>query len=156
AAGVVDNAINMAGVVEARSIGVDSDGVITLIGDNGLVQVSGTLDATGPRASESGGGVKGTGEGGLGVDGAKSNAPRGTGGGTGVVGGDVHGGGDMPTAQRTLVEQGSQISADATTTGNGGTIVVWGDEAAAFNGAASARGGAQGGNGGLVEVSSKG
>jgi filamentous hemagglutinin family protein len=157
AAGVVDNAINMSGVIEARSIGVGSDGVITLSGgDNGLVQVSNTLDASGTGADESGGDVRVTGERVLVTDSAKINASGSRGGGTVLVGGDVHGGGDMPTAQRTLVEQGSQIAADAVDNGNGGTVVVWGDEAAGFNGAISAQGGEAGGDGGLVEVSSKG
>ncbi|MCI0429468.1 MAG: DUF2345 domain-containing protein, partial [Rhodospirillales bacterium] len=89
-------------------------------------------------------------------DGAVIDASGSAGGGTVLVGGGFQGGGDTPTARRTLVEQGAQIAADSIDEGDGGTVVVWGDEAAVFDGAASARGGARGGNGGLVEVSSNG
>src|SRR4029079_3748482 len=77
------------------------------------------------------------------------------GGGSIRVGGDFHGQGATPTARRTLVEQGATLSADATQTGNGGTVVVWADEATAFYGHLSAKGGAAGGNGGSAEISGK-
>ena len=47
------------------------------------------------------------------------------------------------------------IKADALTFGNGGQVIVWGDEVSRFYGRISARGGSQGGNGGFVETSSK-
>ena len=39
--------------------------------------------------------------------------------------------------------------------GEGGKVVVWSDDITRFHGSISARGGAQGGNGGMVEVSGK-
>src|SRR5262249_8309063 len=118
AAGVVDNAINMSGVIEAHSVGVDAEGVITLSGDDGLVQVSGTLDASGSAAGQSGGSVSVTGDRLLVTDGARIDASGPAGGGTVLVGGGLHGEG-MPTARRTLVQQGAQIAADATEKGDG-------------------------------------
>ncbi len=77
------------------------------------------------------------------------------GGGTALIGGDYQGGGDKPTATRTTVARGAELRADATGSGDGGTIVVWADDTTVFHGHASARGGAAGGDGGLVEVSGK-
>lgn len=61
------------------------------------------------------------------------------------------------TARRTFVDRDSFIRADATgEVGNGGNIFVWSDEITAFYGELSVQAGAQGGNGGFVEVSSAG
>ena len=38
---------------------------------------------------------------------------------------------------------------------NGGELIVWSDDATRFYGSADSRGGTEGGNGGLVEVSGK-
>ncbi len=48
------------------------------------------------------------------------------------------------------------MNADATRSGNGGTVVVWSDQYTNFAGTISARGGAVGGDGGAVETSSHG
>ena len=61
----------------------------------------------------------------------------------------------MPRSSRTTIEAGAIVSADALARGNGGTIVAWSDGETRFAGALSARGGADGGDGGLVEVSGK-
>ena len=74
-------------------------------------------------------------------------------GGHVFIGGDVHGE-NFANAARTYSSPSSQISANATDRGNGGKIVLWGDEANWFYGNLSAKGGPNGGNGGLVEVSS--
>jgi hypothetical protein len=58
----------------------------------------------------------------------------------------------VQNAQFSFVGKDAAISADATASGNGGKIIVWGDQAARAHGTLSARGG-QGGNGGLVETS---
>src|SRR6185503_17655402 len=49
----------------------------------------------------------------------------------------------------------AQIRADAITSGDGGKVIVWADDATRAYGTISARGGAQSGNGGFVEVSGK-
>jgi filamentous hemagglutinin family protein len=51
AKGVVDSVINMSGVIEAKSVGRDAKGTIVLAGgDNGLVEVSGKLNASSAEA----------------------------------------------------------------------------------------------------------
>ena len=80
-----------------------------------------------------------------------------TGGGTALIGRDYQGRNPLvPNAFRVYVDADAAIRADAITSGDGGKVIVWSDEATRFYGAISARGGAQGGNGGFVEVSGKG
>ncbi len=78
-----------------------------------------------------------------------------TGGGIVRIGGNFQGQGRIPTAQRTYIDTGVNINADALTTGNGGTVIVWAEETTGFYGNISSRGGAISGNGGFVEVSGK-
>lgn len=77
----------------------------------------------------------------------------GTSGGDVFVGGDLQGGGDLPTAQYTVVDAGSVIRTDALTNGDGGQVIVWADDTTQFAGEISARGGNTTGDGGFVEVS---
>ncbi len=86
---------------------------------------------------------------------ANLNASGINGGGTILIGGDYQGKGTVPNAQFTFVDAGSTIAADALTTGNGGKVILWSDQATRFYGTISARGGSQGGDGGFVEVSGK-
>ncbi len=86
------------------------------------------------------------------------DASGGAGGGTVLVGGDYQGRGDgktaaVPNAQQTYVGKDSVIKADATGLGDGGKVIVWSDRTTRVFGTISARGGAAGGNGGLVETS---
>ncbi|PZN75907.1 MAG: hypothetical protein DM484_17640, partial [Candidatus Methylumidiphilus alinenensis] len=89
-----------------------------------------------------------------------------TGGGAIYAGGGLHGS-PLPSqtdsvlktesvfvnATYTRVEQGATLDASATATGNGGTIVAWGDSASRAYGTFNATGGPNGGNGGTVETS---
>jgi filamentous hemagglutinin family protein len=78
------------------------------------------------------------------------NASGAQGGGTirlGRVGEDL--------ADQVRVEASGKLLADAAQNGDGGTIDVWGTQANSFLGVISAKGGAQGGNGGFAEVSAK-
>ncbi len=84
------------------------------------------------------------------------DASGGTGGGTVLVGGELSGGGVTPTSRAVFVGTDATIRADATHNGDGGTVIVWSDEVSRVYGSLSARGGAQGGNGGFVETSSAG
>jgi len=76
-------------------------------------------------------------------------------GGTVRIGGDYQGQGTIPNALLTDVDGNSVIQADAIAFGNGGSVIVWADETTNFAGTITARGGAAGGNGGLVETSGK-
>jgi filamentous hemagglutinin family protein len=91
----------------------------------------------------------------VGVVSANINANGNNGGGTVLIGGDYQGKGSVPNAQRTYVSADSVVNVDAKHTGNGGRVIVWADEATSFYGNINARGGANSGNGGFVEVSGK-
>lgn len=63
--------------------------------------------------------------------------------------------GGAANAQNTQVDAATRINASATQNGNAGQVVVWADGRTDFAGQIQAKGGAQGGNGGQVEVSGK-
>jgi filamentous hemagglutinin family protein len=77
-------------------------------------------------------------------------------GGTVLVGGDYQGKNPaVQNADRSYVGADTAIIADARTNGDGGKVVVWADDATQMYGTISARGGANSGDGGLVETSGK-
>ncbi len=84
------------------------------------------------------------------------NASGTHGGGTVRIGGDYQGEGTIPNALRTFVSRDSVINADALTNGNGGSVIVWANEATRFYGTITAQGGSNNGNGGFAEISSQG
>ncbi|MEM9118973.1 MAG: CHAT domain-containing protein [Cyanobacteria bacterium P01_F01_bin.56] len=83
------------------------------------------------------------------------NASGADAGGLVRVGGDYQGQGVLPRAQTTELDADSQIRADALNTGNGGEVIVWADGTTLFQGLITARGGPNGGDGGLVETSGR-
>ena len=91
----------------------------------------------------------------VGVVSATIHAAGTNGGGTVLIGGDYKGQGTVPNAQQTYVSRDSVINVDALQSGNGGRAIVWADNSTRFYGTINARGGAQSGNGGFVEVSGK-
>jgi filamentous hemagglutinin family protein len=142
-------AVRHPGLTRARDITVAG-------GDGGVVEVSGTLDASDTSPGANGGSVKVLGDKvGL-FDEARIDVSGDTGGGEVLIGGDYKGQGEVRNASRTYVAPGARIQADASTEGDGGKVIVWSDEATGFYGDISARGGATSGDGGFVETSSKG
>src|SRR5262249_1709408 len=77
------------------------------------------------------------------------------GGGTVMVGGNFHGFGLEQNAKETYVATDTVINADAINSGNGGQVAIWSNNGTEFYGNVSARGGAQSGDGGFVEISGK-
>ncbi|AGH98743.1 right-handed parallel beta-helix repeat-containing protein [Micavibrio aeruginosavorus] len=64
------------------------------------------------------------------------------------------GGGEVKVVgESVILTDTSVVSADATSTGHGGRIGIWGNDYAIMGGRASARGGKLGGNGGFIELS---
>ncbi len=115
----------------------------------GLLDVSALPDGMGGRAELLGPCVAV-------LDSATIDASGDLGGGVVLVGGDYQGHNPaVENAQHTWVGTGSQIRADAEREGPGGQIIVWADATTQFYGSITARGGASGGDGGLVEVSGK-
>ncbi|MGI9333389.1 MAG: filamentous hemagglutinin N-terminal domain-containing protein, partial [Gammaproteobacteria bacterium] len=152
---LVDTVVNMEGIVRARSVGMRNGMIVLSGGEEGVVAVSGTLDATGTGAGESGGTVKVLGEKiGL-APGARIDASGDAGGGRVLVGGALRGEGPEPNAEFVHATRDTEIRADALNAGDGGEIVVWSNQATRFHGKAFARGGANGGDGGLVETSGR-
>ena len=148
-------AINNGGTVRATGI-VKENGRILLRADRGTVVNSGTLDASSKAAGTKGGQVHVLGERvGL-VGDSKIDVSGDAGGGTVLVGGDLQGKNpNVPNAQRTVVGRDSIIKADALSSGDGGKVIVWSDEATRYLGEISAKGAGSKGNGGFVEVSGK-
>jgi filamentous hemagglutinin family protein len=138
-------AMNHTGITRGREIELEAQG-------DALVQVAGTLDASTSDEGRTGGSVQVLG-GRIALRGAELDASGAAGGGRIRVGGDVQGGGELPTARRTYVDSETRLAADATREGDGGEIVVWAEEKTGFYGTASARGGEESGDGGFIEIS---
>lgn len=76
------------------------------------------------------------------------------GGGEVLVGGGLQGRDPtVPNARATYMDAQARASADATVRGDGGRVILWGNEATRAYGSLSARAAAAGGDGGLVETS---
>ena len=144
------NAVNISGVVEARSIGGHSGAITIGGGEGGNVKVSGKLTATSRHAK--GGDITVTGND-IKLRGATVDASGRTGGGTVRIGGDLHGGGTLQQASSVSVDAATTIHSDATVQGAGGEVVLWSAGTTGFQGLITATGGPKGGNGGRVEVS---
>ena len=153
---VFTNLINNTGVVRANRID-NTGGTIELLGPEGDVVSSGTLDASAADARSTGGSVTMVGNR-VGLFGdAVINVSGATGGGTAYIGGGDHGANpNIPNAEETVVSPGAIIDADAGTSGSGGHVVVWSNDFTDFSGSVSARGGSESGDGGYAEVSGKG
>ncbi|MCG2594821.1 YDG domain-containing protein [Ramlibacter sp. XY19] len=145
AVGIFAGTLKHSGMVQATA--VTSEGGKVLLKAQGDNLVSGavqgrSIDVLGERV-------------GL-LAGAAIDASGAQGGGQVRIGGDYQGQNpDVQNAKRTYVDARATIKADATEQGNGGRVIVWSDEATRMHGQISARGGAQGGDGGFVEVSGK-
>lgn len=146
----VRNAVNVSGTITARSAYGHNGSIVLDGGAGGRTTVSGRLIATGGQHAK-GGAITVTGNA-VALRGALLDASGGAGGGTVLVGTDAAG---LSRATTTTVDAGTVIKADATASGDGGTIKVWADGATSFAGHIFARGGPQGGNGGSAEVSGK-
>src|SRR3990167_7933491 len=154
AQGVLDRAINMEGVAQARSV-AKRGGTIILGGHEGVIRVAGRIDASGKEVGNKGGKVK------VLAKQVKVESPTvidvsgDVGGGEMLIGGNYQGKGPEQNALFTQVGSGVSLYADAITNGDGGRIIVWADDVTLFSGSAFARGGIAGGDGGFVEVSGK-
>ena len=161
---LVNSLISVPGKLNAPAAGMqDGEIIISAAGSNGTsktgsstVNVSGTLNASGYGAGQTGGTVNVTGDNVTLASGAVVDASGAAGGGRVNIGGELHGRGPLQNAVTTNIAGGASVKADAVTSGNGGQVTVWSDGQTAFNGNIQATGGSAGGNGGLVETSSHG
>ncbi|MBT5472138.1 MAG: filamentous hemagglutinin N-terminal domain-containing protein, partial [Nitrospina sp.] len=152
---VVDQVINMDGLIEAKSAVQENGEIVLYGGDEGLVNVTGTLDASGKEAGQTGGEVQVLGEWVALLENAFIDVSGDLGGGTALIGGDYQGQGLVPTAEKTYFHSTAFVTADALSSGDGGKVILWADESTYFYGGIAATGGLQSGNGGFVETSGK-
>ena len=129
-------------ISSAGNLAVTAGQRITLLG--GTTTSTGTLTAPGGTVQVLGDRVAI-------LDNARVDVSGPTGGGTVLVGGDYKGQGTVPNAVQTYVAPTATINADATSTGNGGAVIVRAKENTDFAGSISAQ--SQTGKGGLVEIS---
>ncbi|MFN7873170.1 MAG: YDG domain-containing protein [Cyanobacteriota bacterium] len=135
---------------QLKALGVAATGSGTAASDT---VASGTVASGG---SGKGGRIEITGQR-VALTGAALDARGPAGGGTVLLGGDVRGANPaVANANTTTVDGASTVRADALAKGDGGTVVLWSEQQTSFSGTTSARGGPSGGDGGFLEVSSKG
>lgn len=139
--------INHEGMIEVT--GIDrTGGRILLLGpdlkiDGKLVAVGGTIELLGNRV--------------LLDQNADMDVSSAQGGGTVLVGGDFQGKNpDVMNSKFVGMHPDAVIVASALENGNGGKVILWSEEGTDYRGSIFAKGGERGGDGGVIEVSSKG
>lgn len=155
--GVIDNVINTDGLISATAVASQGGRIVLSGGDAGTVAIGGRIDVSAASGGQ-GGAVIATGE--------KVRVAT----GTSIDASGRHGGGEIALGSTGLtdaahpfsnksesvsVAAGATLNADATENGKGGNVTLWSTDTTVFNGKISARGGAQGGDGGFAEVSSQ-
>jgi len=129
-------------------------GSVTVQSVEGTTLVSGAVETKG--SSDKGGTIQLLGRWVGVIDAAQIDASGERGGGTVLVGGDYQGKNPaVQNADGTYFGADASIRADAVQSGDGGKVILWGNEATRSYGWISARGGEQSGNGGFVETSGK-
>jgi filamentous hemagglutinin family protein len=175
---VLDTIVNNTGRISANKVVDGPGGIVELIADNGLVNNSGIIDASGTnggnivlhgQSSQNSGQLLAMGSQGAGgeidvlgsdavslIGNAVVDVSGQTGSGTALIGGDYKGGNPLvQNSLNTFVDDNVQIRANALNSGDGGKVIVWGDQATGFYGNIQAQGGLNSGNGGFVETSGK-
>jgi filamentous hemagglutinin family protein len=153
ASDVVAQSVNVSGVVRATRMQNIGGEIVIDAGNGGKAEVSGDVSARGVGGK--GGNVKVLGADVAVKNGATIDVSGEQGGGEILVGGNFQGKGPERNARNTVIEEGAKLKADATVDGNGGRVIVWSNDATAYNGSISARGVGAAGKGGFAEVSGK-
>src|SRR5450830_673123 len=145
--------INQRGTLNANSAVAGENGKIVLQASGKALLEAGSVTSASNSAG-TGGQVTVLGDQ-VGLTGnAQVNASGARGGGTVLLGGDYQGkNAAIPNARQVFVDSDATVAADAIDSGNGGKVIVWGDQTARVFGSISARGGAASGDGGFVETS---
>jgi filamentous hemagglutinin family protein len=167
----IREAVNVPGELSVASARASGGSIILSGGDRGDVSVTGRLNASGrskggtlaidgrnvslrkarlaaQAANGAGGAVTVTGTGAVSLTSTSIDASGATGGGAIRIGGEK-----KAQASSVSLDSATAVRADATVRGNGGSISVWSTGSATIRGAASAKGGVQGGDGGAIETS---
>ncbi|WP_228893499.1 YDG domain-containing protein [Pseudoduganella aquatica] len=154
--GIYGALVNQRGRINADSATVGENGKIVLKagGANSTTMLEAGSQTSATNSAGKGGEIQLLGER-VGLSGnAAVDASGAAGGGSVLIGGDYQGqNAAVPHARQTYIGADASVRADATVRGDGGKIIAWSDGATRVFGQLSARGGAQGGDGGLVETS---
>ena len=148
--------VSHSGTINANSTSGDAQGRVVINALGGAAVVDGNINAN--NTAGKGGDIVITGASVQVGASARINATGSQGGGSVTIGGGQRGelltlnGQTQANAQNTTVASGAQIDVSAVERGDGGHIVIWGDQARVA-GALTARGGSTSGNGGLIETS---
>ncbi|MBK4732667.1 CHAT domain-containing protein [Oxynema sp. CENA135] len=149
----------------ATGVRLNPDGTVSLSGSTakitpeaGMTIASGHLSVAHTQRTIAPGAIQVLGDR-VGVLDAAIDASSIAGGGDIWIGGDLRGGGTLPTARQSAIGSNSTVKANAIagadSSGNGGRIIIWADDLTRFSGTVEARGVGKGGNGGFVEISGK-
>lgn len=149
AASLFAGSLKHSGAIRAGGLVRDNDGSVRLVAA-GSNEVSGSINAGG----EQGGYVEILGDHINVEDGALVNASGISGGGEILIGGDRQGlNPDIRNATSTTIAAGAEVHADAIQSGKGGKVIVFAESDVHVHGEVTARGGADGGDGGFIETS---
>ncbi|HHA1672021.1 TPA: filamentous hemagglutinin N-terminal domain-containing protein, partial [Enterobacter roggenkampii] len=152
---VFSNVINNSGIVQARGFKGAGGSISVDGGSRGVVTQSGIMNAA--SAKGAGGSITLQGERIRLAGGSLTDASGQTRGGSVRVGGGYQGKDkSLHHARAVVSDEGSVTDVSAKGHGKGGTAILWSDEYTAFRGDIRARGGQEGGDGGLIETSSAG
>lgn len=158
---VLSSVVKNTGTVQANTI-VNRQGRILLEGGSqGVVEIGGTLQASGVDAGTLGGTISATGDKVSVVSGALLDATGQAGGGNVLVGGGWQGNDPSISSSNAVhIASGAVLNASAIQNGRGGTVVAWSDTqnssaVTKVQGNLLARGGADGGDGGRIETSGR-
>lgn len=146
-AGVI---VRNSGTLNASSVVNEGGRVFLKASQDTYVDGAGRIVATGTK----GGKVEVLGDRVAVTDNASIDVSGTNGGGTILVGGDYQGkNAEVQNSRVTYFGPDATLKADALQDGDGGKVIVWGDDTTRAFGKISARGGAASGNGGFVETS---
>ena len=149
--------------IQAGAIRVDgtistaSEGELRLDAGSGVLTINGEILSRGDDLHR-GGNVVLTGDRVLLHERTRVDVSGGRGGGQIRVGGGYQGlDSSVRNSRYTYVSASASLNADARLSGDGGTVIVWSDDTSIIDGSGNlfARGGIDGGNGGLIETSGK-
>ena len=147
AVGIFAGTLKHSGLIQATQASVEGGRVVLKASGDAYVEGDGRIVAT--SSNGKGGSVSVLGNGVALTDQAAIDVSGATGGGSVLVGGDYQGkNANVQNATVSYIGKDTRIVADATDNGNGGKVVIWADDTTRAYGNVSARGGANGGDGG--------
>ncbi len=148
--GIAGVIVRNSGTLNASSVVSEGGRIFLKASQDAYVDGNGRIVTTGTK----GGSVEVLGNNVTVTDNAEIDASGATGGGRILIGGDYQGKNpEIQNASTSYFGPAARLTADATEVGAGGTVIVWADDTTRAYGNISARGGALGGDGGLVETS---